>query len=345
MKTRVALVGIGATGLEVGRLLAERSDATVVAAIDRDPAKVGRPLSEVLSTEASDVVVGDDIAALSSDDVDVAVVTVTSHMDVITPLLSGLARAGINAVSLCEELSYPWVHHPDQATILDDEARANGVSIVSTGCNPGFLLDTLPIVLSSAMQRVDRIDARRRCVLTGYGPLLDKFGLGLSPADFEAALGDTVIGHVGFHQSLAHVCARMGWNLDRTEVDLPRAIVIADAPRKGAYVDVPAGTVAGVEHCARAICDGEVVVEYVGYFGFFEDGDDVPHGDEWRLTGDGRELVFGSDAGVDSWETTIAELVNLIEPTAAARPGLLTTTDLPVAALAAKGARARAVAA
>ena len=51
-------------------------------------------------------------------------------------------------MSSCEELSYPFVSSPVAAERIDKAAKENGVTVLGTGINPGFLMDTLPIVLT-----------------------------------------------------------------------------------------------------------------------------------------------------------------------------------------------------
>ena len=336
---RVALVGCGATGLEVGRSLHGREDAEVVAAVDTDPAKAGRTLGELLGVGALDVPVRGDLDALRSDGVDVAVVTVGSTVDSVGPVLERIASAGIDAISLCEALGYPWYDDPDAAQKLHRHAERSCTSILATGANPGFLMDTLPIVLSASLQSVERISIERTTDLSAYGPLLDKFGFGLTPDEYAQRVGRDVVGHIGFRQSIAQVAHSLGWQLERIDVDDPEPLIVSDVERSGAVLRLPAGTVVAVRHRARGVVDGEVAIECLANFGFLRDGDPLTPGDRWRLEGAGRAVEVASETGFDSWATTISVLVNLIGAVAAAPAGLLTMSDLPVGALAAKGNR------
>ena len=339
-KTRVALVGCGATGLQIGRSLVGRSDAELVAAVDTDPAKAGRPLGELLGADAVEPPVRADLEGLTADDVDVAVVTVCSTVASVTPVLERLATAGIDVISLCEELAYPWFDDPSGAARLHRHAERHRTSILATGCNPGFLMDTLPIVVSASMQAVDRVSIERTTDLSPYGPLLGKFGFGLSPEEYAARRGSgEVVGHIGFRQSIAHLAHALGLELEAIEVDAPEPIVVAAAERQGAILRVPAGTVAAVRHTARGIVAGEAAISCLANFGFLAPEDGLARGDRWRFEGGGRTIELACTTGFDSWETTIAVLVNLIGALGCAPSGLLTMSDFPVGALAAKGGR------
>jgi hypothetical protein len=339
MALRVALVGAGATGLAVGRALAGRADGELVAVIDTDPAKAGRPLAELLDGAPAGVVIGDDLAALGGERIDVAVVTVGSTAASVAPALERLAAAGIDVITLCEELAYPWLDAPQVAHQLDRHARRHGTSMLGTGANPGFLMDTLPIVLSAAMQSVERVAIERTTDLSAYGPLLGKFGFGLPPDEYARRVGDDIVGHIGFRQSIAHLAHALGWELDAVEVEDPEPLVVSATERTGAFLELPAGTVAAVRHGAHGVVGGERVISCRANFGFLRPEDGLPPLDRWRLEGGGRTVTLEAPSGFDSWETTLAVLVNLIGAVAAAPPGLLTMSDIPVGAMAAKGAR------
>lgn len=336
---RVALVGCGATGLEIARSLVGRSDAELVAAVDTDPAKVGCSLGELVGAEALEPSVRADLEGLTGDDVDVAVVTVGSTIASVTPVLERLASSGIDVISLCEELAYPWLDDPGGAARLHRHAERHGTSILATGCNPGFVMDTLPIVVSASMQVVERVSIERTAELSAYGPLLGKFGFGLVPEDYAARTAGDIVGHVGFRQSIAQLAHALGLELEAIEVDAPEPIVVAAAERRGAILRIPAGTVAAVRHTARGIVGGEPAISCLANFGFLAPGDGLEPGDRWRFEGAGRTIELSSATGFDSWETTIAVIVNLIGALGGAPSGLLTMSEMPVGALAAKGDR------
>jgi hypothetical protein len=338
-RIRVALVGCGATGLEIGRAVAGRSDAELVAAVDTDPAKAGRPLRELLGGTGPELSVQTGLGELSSEQVDVAVVTVGSTVESVTPVLERLAAGGIDAISLCEALAFPWFDDPEGAERLNSIAERHRTSILATGCNPGFLMDTLPIVVSSGMQTVERVSIERTTDLSQYGPLLGKFGFGLAPEEYAARTEDDVVGHIGFRQSIAHLAHALGLELDAIEVDAPVPIVVTETDRSGAILHIPAGTVAAVRHTARGIVGGEAAISCLANFGFLAPEDGLARGDRWRFEGGSRTVELESATGFDSWDTTIAVLVNLIGAVAGAPAGLLTMSDIPVGALAAKGSR------
>lgn len=337
MALRVALIGLGATGLRAAAALGRRERVEILAAADLDPEKAGRPLSDFVAGAREGAEVTADLEGLPA--VDVAVVTTTSHVPQVTPLVLDLVGRGANVVSLCEELAYPWRSHPEESARIDAAAKEAGVSVLGTGCNPGFAMDTLPLLMTAAVQGVERIEVERTAKVNDYGPLLDKFGFGLNPQDYAAGVeAGEIIGHLGFEQSIAHIAAVLGWELEEIEVFDPKPAAIAAEPIDGEFVSVGAGTVASVEHGARGASANGKEVSLRAYFGFLRDGDGVPRGDRYRIRGREFELDCASSAGIPSFETTISMLANCVEAIAAAAPGLRCTSDFAVRDLASRAA-------
>lgn len=306
-------------------------------AVDIRPEFVGEDLTSLVAGAPS-VPIGSTVEELPR--ADVAVVATSSWIEGVEPVVTALVSRGTNVVSICEELRDPQVRHPEIVARLDTLARSHGVSVLGTGCNPGMLMDTLPLVLSGLTTGVERISVRRTADMSRYGAILHKFGLGLSPAEFDArrAAGE-VMGHVGFDQSIAALARGLEWTLDSIEVDPVERELLAGADRAGAHLRVPAGTVASVVHRARGVRAGRTVVELVTHFGIFIDDDDVARGDALTIVGHEQTIEVVAPGGYESFLSTVAMACNAVSAVVAARPGFRTLLDLPVGALASKGAR------
>ena len=100
---------------------------------------------------------------------------------------------------------------PAIAARLDEVARQNGVSILGTGCNPGFVMDTLPIVLSAAVRGLQSIELLRTADIRHFGPHVSKLGLGLTVEALDRRRGRDVVGHFGFEESLGLLADAVGW--------------------------------------------------------------------------------------------------------------------------------------
>lgn len=338
--TRMALVGLGATGLAIGGSLANRVNCELVGAVDKNPDVGGKDLGDLLGLGPLGVEVVTDIELLP--DVDVAVVATTSDLVQVASTLMPLLERSINVVSICEQLAFPWQSHPELASKLDAAARAHGVTVLGTGANPGVLMDTLPLLLSVLTQSANRVVVRRRTNMSRYGAILSKFGLGLAPGDFAAEReAGTVIGHVGFEQAIAAVAAGLGWQLDEIVVDDVEPAIVSRSRRQGANAVIEAGTISAVTHRARGLCGGDAVIDLEIMFGFFDDSDDVQPGDEYRIEGGDQVITLASATGFESFLSTIAVAVNVATAAVDAPPGLRSMGELPVLALTSKGTRMR----
>lgn len=336
----VVFVGLGSVGVEVGRSLCRRDDCVVVGASDINPALLGCDLGTVFGVADLDVAVVDSISALPP--ADVAFVATTSFVETSEPLIVDLLTRGYNVVSICEELGFPHHSHPEFSARVDEAAKACGRSVVGTGCNPGMLMDTLPLLLSSLTQRVERVRIERATPMVRYGNIIKKFGIGLTEAEFAQARAERrVIGHVGFTESVAALASGLGWVLDAIEVDDPTPAFLASNDRAGSHTAVAAGTIAAVRHAARGIRDGDSLIDVAIYFGFFDDGDPVAPGDRWLIEGEEQTLEFFAPRGLDSLLSTVAVASNSITAIVDAAPGLRTMADFSAVSVASKGSRRR----
>lgn len=331
---KVLLVGLGAVGRAVGVRLAAGSRCEVVGAIDPAPGLAGTRLDAIIPGAVPEARIAAAIA--DAADADIAFVATTSFIDQVEPLINALLDRGMNVVSICEELGFGFFDHEPVARRIDERARDAGLTVLGTGCNPGILLDTLPLLLSSLTLDVARVAMRRTAEMSGYGGILSKFGFGLTAEQFAAERdAGRVIGHVGFRESVAALADGLGWELDEIVVDDPAPVLLAESAREATHVTLEAGTVAVIRHAARGVIDGETVIEAVIDFGIFRDGDPFPEGGAWRIESAGQTLEFTAGQ-IDSYASTVAVAANAIPRVPGAAPGLLTMADIPVRRFAAR---------
>ena len=258
---RVLQIGLGYIGLAVTQILAEREGYELVGAADIDPALAGSDLGQLASLPGGlGIPVSGSISeALSITRADVAVLTSSSRMEEITPQVLELVGCGLHVVSTCEELVYPWRSHPDLAERIDRAARELGVAVLSTGVNPGFLMDFLPLVLTRIARRVDAVAVERvQDAGTRREAFQRKVGAGLTVARFNEQVAAGGFGHVGLVASVELLAAGLGWQLDEvTETIEP---IIAESPQRTEFVDIEAGRVGGVYQVGRGIKGGQEVI-------------------------------------------------------------------------------------
>ncbi len=321
----IAQVGLGPLGRMVVRSLTQRKTLRLVAAVDRDPALQGRDAGELSGVAPLGVpVVADLDAALSSAKPHAAVVTTTSSMASITPLLERILTHRVPIVSTCEELSYPWMTTPELSQRVDKAAITAGVAVLGTGVNPGFLMDCLPLVLTAVCQNVRTVRVSRvQDAATRRLPFQQKIGAGLSPADFEKKRQTGTLRHVGLTESMHMIASRLGWTLTRTVDELSPII----APRKLATpaMTIEAGFAAGVQQIGRGYVGGQqrITLTFIAAVGQPDPADTVEIVGEPSF----RSVIPG---GINGDIATAAMVLNAVPVVLRANPGLRTMADLPL---------------
>ena len=163
MPTKVMIMGLGPIGAGVARQLLSRSNFRVVAAVDIDPAKVGKDLGELvgLAKKTGVKLTADVSAAIRKAKPQVAVLCTSSSLKKLWPQLESVLKLKLPIVSTTEELSYPWLSNRALARRIDAAAKKAKVAVVGTGVNPGFAMDALPITLTAICERVDAVRVER----------------------------------------------------------------------------------------------------------------------------------------------------------------------------------------
>jgi hypothetical protein len=323
---RVVHYGLGPIGIGIARVVAERADLQIVGAIDLDPTKVGRDVGDLIGLERSlgVTVSANAPAVLRSTRPDVAIQATGSHLVQVAPQIRQVIQAGVNLISTCEELSFPFETGSELAGELDRLAQAHEVALVGTGINPGFAMDTLPVALTAVSQRVDSITVLRvQDAAVRRLPLQRKIGAGLSVAEFDERVGAGTVRHVGLPESVYAVGHAMGWKVERLEDTIES--VVAEIETRSADIVVAPGHVLGVRQVTHGIVDGQrlITLELHMYLGASNPRDHITIEGVPRIDVSVNEGTHGDLA-------TAAILVNAIPSLLRVEPGLRIMEDLPL---------------
>lgn len=324
---KLVIFGLGPIGQRAAKVVLEKKGLMFVGAVDIAKDKVGRDLGEVLDIgERLGVTVTDDVDSLLANiKADVALICTTSYMKTVYPQLLKCVEAGMDIVSTCEELAYPWLSEPQLASQIDRRAKQFGVTVLGTGINPGFFMDTFPLVLTSICREVKKIEAIR-AMTTGLrrDSYQKKIGTGLYPEEFKEKIKKgEITGHVGFRESVALTAAALGLKLDKI-VELPPEPVVADKEVKTTYTTVKKDQMLGYIDVIKGTKDEKDVIVYklIMHAG-------VEKGyEEYTVEGTPNIHVKMSEF-LGDWETAHI-VVNMIPKVIKASPGLLTMKDLPL---------------
>lgn len=333
-QTRIGLCGLGSIGKAVARLLVDhRSGFEIVGAITKDPADIGRPLGEVVGSGRShDLVVGEELADLIAAEPDVIVFATGSFLADTVDDIVQIAEAGVDVISPCEELAFPFTRDAAASERVDAAANLSGATVLGTGVNPGFMFDSFLAAASGCSWDVAEVTGRRIVDVVGFGQNIHlRLGIGYTPEEFDRGHADgSIAGHVGFPESVQLVAERFGWKLDGPVAETFEPMIArTDAP--SSYGGVPVGRTEGFVQRAVGTVDGQprIRLELVLHLRPYNEGLEV--NDAFAIEGVHPVRVTLSP-GMDAIPATAAQLVNSLPGVVGAGAGLKMVNDLPVAA-------------
>jgi 4-hydroxy-tetrahydrodipicolinate reductase len=326
---RVVQYGLGPIGQATARTVHEKADAamTLAGAIDVDPQKVGRDVADLWDSDCAPTGVtvqsGAD-AVLDETRPDVVLHTITSVLDGVHDQLMQCLEVGADVVSSTEELAFPYERHPERADALERAAQKAGGTLVGTGVNPGYAMDTLPLSATGVCTEVTAVHVER-VVDAGErrAPLQAKVGVGLTTEAFEEKTAAGGFGHIGLRESLQMLAEGLGWPVEAIEESLQP--VVADERVATPHRTMAAGEVAGIHHVATGRVHGteRLSLDLKMYVGA-----DTPH-DTVRVVGR-PPIDLTIDGGIFGDTATVGMLVNTAPLAVEAASGLHTMADLPV---------------
>ena len=305
-------------------------------------AKAGKDAGELCGLAPVGVRATNDADALLALDADCVCYTATADLRPFEALedVCRILAAGKDVVSSSiVPLVHPRSFLPELRDRLADACRRGGTSFFTSGIDPGFANDLLPLVLSGLSERWDEIrileiinyatyDQPQVLFETmGFGKPLDHTSLLLAPGSLTFAWGGTV-------RLLAEALDVELETIRESHERRPATRPI----RIGAHTVQP-GTMAALRFEVQGIVDGRpvIVVEHVTRL-------DDALAPEWP-TGKGyRVVITGTptmrcdfefedergDLAVGGVLVTATRLVNAIPAVCQAAPGLLSVLDLPL---------------
>jgi 4-hydroxy-tetrahydrodipicolinate reductase len=321
---RVLQFGLGPIGAAIVKQIAARPGFKVVGAVDVDTAKAGRDLGDVVGLRGRvGIKVHHDAAkALRAARPDIVVHCTDSSIKKVMSQLETILESKTAVVSTTEELSYPGYTHVRQANQIDRWARKAKVGVLATGVNPGFVMDALPIMLTSVCERVDRVEVSRvQDARTRRLPFQQKIGVGLTTEQFQKKVEDGSVRHIGLTESIAMIADALGWRLERITDDIqPRLASVTVASE---FLAVDPGYVCGIVQNGVGYRDGHPAIHLhmEAYLGAPEPFDLV------EVKGS-PGVCMRIPGGIHGDIGTVACVVNAIPRVLSAGPGLHTMRDI-----------------
>lgn len=330
----VIVVGLGPIGINAARAIQADRGYKLVGLVDVDPAKLGKSLNQLdpsnASKSSSPKVVGS-ISDTISKKPQVAIITTASHFDRVAPTLRECIKRKIHVTSSCEEMSFPAFRHKKLAAQIDAEAKKKKVALLGTGVNPGFVMDLLPLVLSSMVAGVTgikvirRLDASKRRL-----PLQAKVGATMTPEHFRDLANHGKIGHMGIGESVAMIAAGLGKTAKPASVKITLDPVIADREMNSALGTITPGQVCGMRNTATwSDAKLKIELDLTMAVGAQDPQDRIELSGPVPIT-----LIIPDSTPGDT--ATVASLINTARVLPRVAPGLKTMLDMPVSPAARK---------
>jgi 2,4-diaminopentanoate dehydrogenase len=330
---KVAIWGFGAMGGGMAKMLLNKKGVDIVGVCDMHPQRVGKSIFEVLGVERGDrkdVIINPNIEeVLTEKCCDVCLCATDSYTKKAFPKLKLILEKKINVISTAEEMAFPKAQNPELAAELDKIAKANGVTVLGTGINPGLIMDLLVVCLTGCMIDVEHIEAKRVNSLSPFGPaVMEEQGVGITVEAFENGVKDgSLAGHVGFAESIGMIGEAIGWKVEKFEQQMKP--IVTDVDRKSPYGFAKAGDVAGVNMTGQGYVDGQVKIDMIHPQQIEPEMVGVHTGDYVTIQGT-PPINMANKPEVEGGLGTIAMCVNMIPHVINSAPGLKTMIDLPV---------------
>ncbi len=345
MPHRVIQWSTGNVGKLALRAILHNPDLELVGLWVSSKEKDGRDAGELCGLPPVGVKATTDAEALLAMQADCVSYTATADLrpGEATDDLCRILESGKNVVSTSiVPLVYPPAANADIVARLEEACRKGGTSCFTSGIDPGFANDALPILLLSACERVRSVRIMEIVNYATYNQptvLFDTMGFG-KPMDHTPLLLVPGVLTLAWGSTVHMIAAALGATLDGIEEKVDRratetAFTIPPGP-------VPAGSMAAMRFEVQGMVRGRpaVIVEHVTRLR----DEDCP---EWpQPTGSGcyRIVIEGSpsitceltlegedgDHNTGGLVATAARVLNAIPAVCAAKPGLVSPLDLPL---------------
>ncbi len=328
---QIIIWGLGAMGSGMAKMLLKKKGVDIVGAIDMG-AKLGKSIYELIGVDRGDrpdVIVSTPEEVIKEKAADVVLVCTDSFTAKVFPKLKLVLENKMNAITTAEEMAYPKAQEPDLAKQLDEIAKANGVSVLGTGINPGLIMDLLVVIMTGCCETVEHITSRRVNSLSPFGPaVMEEQGIGLTVDEFKKGVeAGTLSGHVGFPESINMIADAIGWKVEKVAQSMDP--IVTDVDRKAPHGFAKAGDVAGCAMKGYGYVNGEIKIEMDHPQQIEPEQVGVQTGDYVIIKGT-PSINLSNTPEVPGGTGTIAMCVNMIPHIINARPGLQTMITLPV---------------
>lgn len=328
---KIVIWGFGAMGAGMAKMLYKKKGVDIVGVCDLHPTRVGKSLGKVLGINKwQDIILKENIEeVLDGNKPNLCLLATDSFTKGAYDKIKLILEKGINVITTAEEMAYPQAKEPELAKELNEIAKANGVTVLGTGINPGMIMDLLVVCLTGCMETVEHIEAKRINSLSPFGEtVMEEQGVGITEKEFNRRVAeDDLAGHVGFSESINMIADAIGWKVDKFEQQMKP--ILTNVDRKSPYGYAAKSTLAGINMTGQGYIDGEIKIDMIHPQQIEPEMEGTYTGDYIKLQGN-PPINMAITPEVDGGIGTIAICVNMIPHVLNAKAGLKTMIDLPV---------------
>jgi 4-hydroxy-tetrahydrodipicolinate reductase len=345
MAYKVIQFATGNVGVHALRAIIEHPELELVGVWVHSPDKAGRDAGELCGLGPVGVVATNDFDAVLAMDADVVSHTATGDLrpHEAASEMAALLQSGKNVVSTA---IISLLHPPsaDRAIVemLEVACAEGGTSCFTSGIDPGFANDLVPLTLTGFCSRVDSIRVSEILNYDTYNQptvLFDTMGFGKPMDEVPFLLAPGVLSYA-WGAVIQLLAEGLGVDVERVYETYDRRP--APDTFEIAAGTIEAGTVAALRFEIAGVVQGEpkLVIEHITRLrdDLAPDWPTGPEGGGYRIAVEGSPTfhldlaMVGADGDHNAGGllATAMRVLNAIPAVVAAEPGLLTPFDLPL---------------
>jgi 2,4-diaminopentanoate dehydrogenase len=324
------------------RALVENPRFQVVGAFAYSADKTGKDIGEISGIGPIGILATNDIEQILAINADCVVYNALGETWDPNKSLEDICRllaSGKNVVSTAVSRHiHPEALAPEDREKLELACKKGGTTFHSTGINPGFSFDILPISISALANRIDRINVTELVDMSAYTSesiVADVIGMGMT-AETDAPID--LLSEVQFNPYIT--CLKLlsdSYGITFDDVRITREKAVTAVPVTLPWGQIQANTVAARKICIEASLNGKTCIVYDMVWRVSNDV--APHWPSGKahyeivITGDPLlrcRFDIESDTARGTSIGTAMQAVNAIAAVCAADPGIKTRLDLPL---------------
>lgn len=315
----------------------------VVGAVDINESLIGKDIGTVMDTEAKGIAIND-VSRLSEVLVDtkpnIAVITTLSFLNDIEDTIRTCITRNVNVITTCEECFYAKNSNPSVFKELDILAKSHNVTITGCGYQDIFWGNMITTIAAST-HNITGIKGSSSYNVEDYGIALAKaHGAGLTLEKFENEIASSnnisaeerqdLINNREFNPS--YMWNTVGWLADKLKLT-PTIINQKCVPTTSETdihsdtlnMDIKSGLATGMSAVVTLKTEEDITIEAecIGKVYSEEDFDK----NEWTIYGEPNTTVTINRPS--TVELTCADIVNRIPDVIKAKPGFISTSEMP----------------